>query len=170
MQYYRLILAILAQFFCSQHSAFATSLTEREELTLSLNQLNQIEASLNRAQQSARTGINERYYFDYPRIHGDITTLRSGIDNYLTPPVPNREIQQRSSDNTGRRKPRHEPRTNQRLPGCQPDEARCCQPGDARPVQRLSAAVGGLDAEISRKSVGAGAELLLLAPAEAGGG
>ncbi|ENU0193928.1 integrative conjugative element protein, RAQPRD family [Klebsiella oxytoca] len=84
MQYYRLILAILAQFFCSQHSAFATSLTEREELTLSLNQLNQIEASLNRAQQSARTGINERYYFDYPRIHGDITTLRSGIDNYLT--------------------------------------------------------------------------------------
>lgn len=88
MQYYRLILAILAQFFCSQHSAFATSLTEREELTLSLNQLNQIEASLNRAQQSARTGINERYYFDYPRIHGDITTLRSGIDNYLTPPCP----------------------------------------------------------------------------------
>ncbi|HBQ3558027.1 TPA: hypothetical protein L7Z27_004488, partial [Salmonella enterica subsp. enterica serovar Senftenberg] len=47
-------------------------LTEREELTLSLNQLTQIEASLHRAQQSARTDINERYYFDYPRIHGDI--------------------------------------------------------------------------------------------------
>ncbi|EAU9814448.1 conjugal transfer protein [Salmonella enterica] len=66
-------------------TAFAASLTEREELTLSLNQLTQIEASLHRAQQSARTGINERYYFDYPRIHGDITTLRSGIDHYLTP-------------------------------------------------------------------------------------
>ena len=66
-------------------TAFAASLTEREELTLSLNQLTQIEASLHRAQQSARTGINERYYFDYPRIHGDITTLRSGIEHYLTP-------------------------------------------------------------------------------------
>ncbi|EHL84054.1 MULTISPECIES: RAQPRD family integrative conjugative element protein [Citrobacter] len=65
--------------------ALAAPLTEREELTLSLNQLTQIEASLNRAQQSARTGINERYYFDYPRIHSDITTLRSGIENYLTP-------------------------------------------------------------------------------------
>ncbi|HCT3347426.1 TPA: RAQPRD family integrative conjugative element protein [Citrobacter koseri] len=64
---------------------FAVPLTEREELTLSLSQLNQIEASLNRAQQSARTDINERYYFDYPRIHSDITTLRSGIANYLTP-------------------------------------------------------------------------------------
>ncbi|ECJ8075289.1 conjugal transfer protein [Salmonella enterica] len=85
MQHYHLILAILAQFFCSQHSAFATPLTEREELTLSLNQLTQIEASLHRAQQNARTSINERYYFDYPRIHGDITTLRSGIEHYLTP-------------------------------------------------------------------------------------
>ena len=64
---------------------FAAPLTEREELTLSLSQLTQIEASLNRAQQSARTGINERYYFDYPRIHSDITTLRSGIEHYLTP-------------------------------------------------------------------------------------
>lgn len=65
--------------------AFAAPLTEREELTLSLNQLRQIEASLHRAQQSAKTGINERYYFDYPRIHSDISTLRSGIENYLTP-------------------------------------------------------------------------------------
>ncbi|MGH5636903.1 integrative conjugative element protein, RAQPRD family [Citrobacter portucalensis] len=63
----------------------AASLTEREELTLSLNQLRQIEASLHRAQLSARTSANERYYFDYPRIHSDITTLRSGIENYLTP-------------------------------------------------------------------------------------
>ncbi|EBK3045217.1 conjugal transfer protein [Salmonella enterica] len=66
-------------------SALAAPLTEREELTLSLNQLNQIEASLHRAQQSARTGINERYYFDYPRIHSDITILRNGIKHYLTP-------------------------------------------------------------------------------------
>lgn len=66
-------------------SALAAPLTEREELTLSLNQLTQIEASLHRAQQSARTSINERYYFDYPRIHSDITILRNGIKHYLTP-------------------------------------------------------------------------------------
>ncbi|EAU6968572.1 conjugal transfer protein [Salmonella enterica] len=66
-------------------SALAAPLTEREELTLTLNQLNQIEASLHRAQQSASTGINERYYFDYPRIHSDITILRNGIKHYLTP-------------------------------------------------------------------------------------
>lgn len=76
---------ILAIALCPAMTAFAAPLTEREELTLSLNQLSQIEASLNRAQQSARTGINERYYFDYLRIHSDITTLRSGIEHYLTP-------------------------------------------------------------------------------------
>ncbi|ECA5089504.1 conjugal transfer protein [Salmonella enterica subsp. enterica serovar Menston] len=66
-------------------TALAVPLTEREELILSLNQLTQIEASLNRAQQSAGIGISERYYFDYLRIHGDIATLRSGIEHYLTP-------------------------------------------------------------------------------------
>ncbi|MGK3168390.1 RAQPRD family integrative conjugative element protein [Klebsiella pneumoniae] len=78
------IFSIIISFFVIS-PAFASPLTEREELTLSLNQLTQIEASLHRAQQSARTGINERYYFDYPRIHSDITTLRSGIEHYLTP-------------------------------------------------------------------------------------
>ncbi|EJE9589579.1 RAQPRD family integrative conjugative element protein [Salmonella enterica] len=77
-------LLIIASLFITS-SALAAPLTEREELTLTLNQLNQIEASLNRARQSARTGLNERYYFDYPRIHSDITTLRSGIEHYLTP-------------------------------------------------------------------------------------
>lgn len=70
---------------CPAITVCASPLTEREELTLSLNQLSQIEASLHRAQQSARTGINERYYFDYPRIHCDIITLRSRFENYLTP-------------------------------------------------------------------------------------
>lgn len=78
------VLQIIVSLFITS-SALAAPLTEREELTLSLSQLSQIEASLHRAQQSARTGINERYYFDYPRIHSDITTLRSGIEHYLTP-------------------------------------------------------------------------------------
>lgn len=78
------ITTFIASLFITS-SALSALLTEREELTLSLNQLSQIEASLHRAQQSARTGINERYYFDYPRIQGDITTLRRGIRHYLTP-------------------------------------------------------------------------------------
>ncbi|MCX8982802.1 integrative conjugative element protein, RAQPRD family [Citrobacter portucalensis] len=78
------VIQIIVSLFITS-SALAAPLTEREELTLSLSQLSQIEASLHRAQQSARTGINERYYFDYPRIHSDITTLRSGIEHYLTP-------------------------------------------------------------------------------------
>ncbi|EAW8702244.1 RAQPRD family integrative conjugative element protein [Salmonella enterica] len=81
----RYTLFILVITLCHTTGIFAAPLTEREELTLSLNQLNQIEASLHRAQQSARTGINERYYFDYPRIHSDITILRNGIKHYLTP-------------------------------------------------------------------------------------
>lgn len=76
---------ILTIALCPMTSVFAAPLTEREELSLSLNQLRQIEASLHRAQQSARTGVNERYYFDYQRIHSDITTMRSGIEHYLTP-------------------------------------------------------------------------------------
>ena len=78
------ITTFIASLFITS-SALAAPLTEREELALSLSQLSQTEASLHRAQQSARTGINERYYFDYPRILNDITTLRSGIENYLTP-------------------------------------------------------------------------------------
>ncbi|ENZ7718252.1 TPA: conjugal transfer protein [Klebsiella aerogenes] len=83
MLQYKQINYFIAIFYLAP--TFADPLTEREELSLSLNQLSQIEASLHRAQQSARTGLNERYYFDYPRIHGDITTLRNGIEHYLTP-------------------------------------------------------------------------------------
>lgn len=78
------ITTFIASLFITS-SALAAPLSEREELILSLNQLTQIEASLSRAQQSARTGLNERYYFDYPRIHSDIAALRSGIEHYLTP-------------------------------------------------------------------------------------
>lgn len=98
---------ILAITLCPGMAALAAPLTEREELTLPLNQLTQIEASLHRAQQSAKTDIHERYYFDYLRIHGDITTLRDGIEHYLT---PTRVIWQRLLGNTGRRKPRHKRR------------------------------------------------------------
>ncbi|EDV9705004.1 conjugal transfer protein [Salmonella enterica subsp. enterica] len=78
------ITTFIASLFITS-STLAAPLSEREELILSLNQLTQIEASLSRAQQSARTGLNERYYFDYPRIHSDIAALRSGIEHYLTP-------------------------------------------------------------------------------------
>ncbi len=107
-------LIIVSLFITS--SALAALLTEREELILSLNQLTQIEASLHRAQQSAKIGINERYYFDYPRFHGDIPPCAAEL-NITSPQLAlNREIRRRWSGNTVRRKPRHAPRTNQRLP------------------------------------------------------
>lgn len=112
-------LIIVSLFITS--SALAALLTEREELILSLNQLTQIEASLHRAQQSAKIGINERYYFDYPRFHGDIP-LRSGIEHYLTPA-------------------RAQPRDTATLVGQYREEKTAPCP---RTNQRLPAAVGGL--------------------------
>ncbi|EAA3681732.1 hypothetical protein CTX76_000011 [Salmonella enterica subsp. houtenae] len=54
------IIAIAISLFITS-SALAAPLTEREELTLSLNQLNQIEASLNGAQPRDTATVVGRY-------------------------------------------------------------------------------------------------------------
>ncbi|ECF6083213.1 hypothetical protein FNH58_09865 [Salmonella enterica subsp. houtenae] len=54
------IIAIAISLFITS-SALAAPLTEREELTLSLNQLNQIEASLNGAQPRDMATVAGRY-------------------------------------------------------------------------------------------------------------
>ncbi len=59
--------------------------TEQENLAQVLTQLNHIESSLQRASQSAATDIQQRYYFDYPRIRADIQIIRDGIDCYQSP-------------------------------------------------------------------------------------
>jgi RAQPRD family integrative conjugative element protein len=55
----QIIITIAISLFIAS-SALAAPLIEREELTLYLNQLSQIEASLQQATQSSRTGIKER--------------------------------------------------------------------------------------------------------------
>lgn len=66
---------------------FTTSVfaSERDQLALALNQLEQLDATLQRAQQSAETAAQSRYFFDYPRIHRDVGLMREGINRYLTP-------------------------------------------------------------------------------------
>jgi len=59
--------------------------TEQENLAQVLTHLNHIESSLQRASQSASTDIQQRYYFDYPRIRADIQIIRDGIDRYQSP-------------------------------------------------------------------------------------
>ncbi len=59
--------------------------SERDQLALALNQLEQLDATLQRAQQSAETAAQSRYFFDYPRIHRDVGLMREGIHRYLTP-------------------------------------------------------------------------------------
>lgn len=59
--------------------------SERDQLALALNQLEQLDATLQRAQQSAETAAQSRYFFDYPRIHHDVGLMHEGIHRYLTP-------------------------------------------------------------------------------------
>lgn len=65
--------------------AFAAGTTESEQLTLVLRQLNRLENTLNRAEQSADISPAARYYFDYRQAHRDIASVRRGIEHYLIP-------------------------------------------------------------------------------------
>lgn len=64
-------------------SAFAS---EKDELALVMRQLDQLQASLDRAQTlSAQASGDGRFYFDYPRATGDIRVMKQGISQYLDP-------------------------------------------------------------------------------------
>ncbi|TYL42083.1 RAQPRD family integrative conjugative element protein [Dickeya sp. ws52] len=59
--------------------------TQRQELAAALRQLDALQRVV--AQSAATTPLapNERYYFDYPRLLGDLARVRSGIQFYLSP-------------------------------------------------------------------------------------
>lgn len=65
--------------------ARAAPTAERASLALLLTQLNQLEATLQRAQEQAENAPVERFIFDYPQVHADINAMRNGIAHYLTP-------------------------------------------------------------------------------------
>lgn len=62
----------------------ADSMTEEARLASLLRQLDTIERL---AQQSAEQPSTQgnRYHFDYARLHTDITRIRTGIQDYLSP-------------------------------------------------------------------------------------
>ncbi len=64
-------------------SAFAS---EKDELALVMRQLDQLQASLDRAQAlSAQDAGDGRFYFDYARATKDLRAMKQGISQYLEP-------------------------------------------------------------------------------------
>lgn len=59
--------------------------TEQENLSLLLNQLNQFESTLQRAEKQASVAPGSRFFFDYPQAYADIQVIRTGIEQHLTP-------------------------------------------------------------------------------------
>ncbi|WP_448512573.1 integrative conjugative element protein, RAQPRD family, partial [Photorhabdus laumondii] len=59
---------------------------EKDELATTLKQLDQVQASLERARVLAiQEGQADRFYFDYLRANRDLNIVREGINRYLTP-------------------------------------------------------------------------------------
>ncbi|EBU8262902.1 raqprd family integrative conjugative element protein [Salmonella enterica subsp. enterica serovar Stuttgart] len=63
--------------------AFASP--ESTQLALALKQLDGVKTSLERAQTSASTDPQSRYFFDYLQAQQDIATVEQGIQHYLAP-------------------------------------------------------------------------------------
>jgi RAQPRD family integrative conjugative element protein len=59
--------------------------SERAELAGLLRQLDLIERLALQSEAHAAT-TNTRYHFDYGRLREDLTRVRGGIEDYLTPP------------------------------------------------------------------------------------
>jgi RAQPRD family integrative conjugative element protein len=58
---------------------------ENAQLALLVRQLNQLERLASEAQKLSDTSTH-RYRFDYARLQADLTRIRGGIEDYLTPP------------------------------------------------------------------------------------
>ncbi|EJX0634381.1 conjugal transfer protein [Salmonella enterica] len=66
-------------------SVYAAPTSEQASLALLINQLNQMESTLQRAQSQASVTPDSRFFFDYPQAFEDIRAVRTGIEHYLTP-------------------------------------------------------------------------------------
>ncbi|EDW4374568.1 integrative conjugative element protein, RAQPRD family [Salmonella enterica subsp. diarizonae] len=64
----------------------SASASEKDELALVMRQLDQLQASLDRAQSlSVQDAGDGRFYFDYARATGDLRAMKQGISQYLDP-------------------------------------------------------------------------------------
>ncbi|EBW6362348.1 integrative conjugative element protein, RAQPRD family [Salmonella enterica subsp. enterica serovar Oranienburg] len=68
-------------FVLASSSALAS---EKDELALVMRQLDQLQASLDRA-RTLSAQADGRFYFDYARARGDIRAMKQGISQYLDP-------------------------------------------------------------------------------------
>ncbi|HBW8575137.1 TPA: conjugal transfer protein [Klebsiella pneumoniae] len=60
--------------------------SEKDELALVMKQLDQLQASLERAKLVAvQEHTSHRFYFDYPQATDDIAKIKRGISTYLEP-------------------------------------------------------------------------------------
>jgi len=66
-------------------SCYAASAQEQIQLNLIQRQLDTIETSAHKAEQSSIAESNERYRFDYLRLSQDIQRIRQGVHWYLFP-------------------------------------------------------------------------------------
>ncbi|AIJ31189.1 MULTISPECIES: integrative conjugative element protein, RAQPRD family [Pasteurellaceae] len=67
----------------SSITAYAS--TEKEQLAQAIKQLEAAELSLKRAEQLSKTSPKTREFFNYTAIHRDISTIKSGISQYINP-------------------------------------------------------------------------------------
>lgn len=65
--------------------ALVNASLETTQLALALKQLDGVKTSLERAQISASTDPQSRYFFDYLQAQQDLSTVEQGINRYLTP-------------------------------------------------------------------------------------
>ena len=75
------LLLLLALLF----GASASASPESTQLALALKQLDGVKTSLERAQTSASTNPQSRYFFDYLQAQQDISAVEQGIRRYLAP-------------------------------------------------------------------------------------
>ncbi|WP_418611750.1 RAQPRD family integrative conjugative element protein [Klebsiella pasteurii] len=66
-------------------STLVSASPESTQLALALKQLDGIKTSLERAQTSASTDPQSRYFFDYLQAQQDISAVQQGIHRYLSP-------------------------------------------------------------------------------------
>ncbi|MDE9482509.1 RAQPRD family integrative conjugative element protein [Xenorhabdus bovienii] len=74
---------------------------EKDELASAKRLIEQVQIALERAnlaEKQADTPTRPRYDFDYPRIKADLSTIKAGIDHYLTPSRAQQQASGRLSD------------------------------------------------------------------------
>ncbi|HAT6803627.1 TPA: conjugal transfer protein [Citrobacter freundii] len=66
-------------------SVHAAPTSEQATLALLINQLDQLEATLLRAEKQASVAPGERFFFDYSQARADIRAIRTGTEHFMTP-------------------------------------------------------------------------------------